>query len=131
MLTEVVNNKKKILLATLVLVFTLLFTVNTVYAATATAHIYPGKTSDTSSKITATKSNGSLSVVSGGPNYYVKGYAKRSINYWPDSTAASIIAYPGKSRSTNFSANSGSKYYAQANAQTGSTGVYGEAKIRF
>lgn len=131
MVAEFINNKKGSLVIILALTLALFFTMSTVYAASTRANIYPGKTSDTSSSITATKTSGQLTVTSGGPNYYVQGYAKKEISFWPDSTAASLTAYPGQNRATNFSATKGSPYYAQINAQSGGSGVYGEAIVSF
>lgn len=122
-------NKSWIVL--LVLTIALFLSVGSVYAASTRANISPGVTSDTSSSIKATSSSGNLTVESSGPNYYVQGYAKKEISFWPDSVAASLLAYPGQNRSTNFSASTGSYYYTSINAQSGSTGVWGESVISF
>lgn len=122
-------NKK--LIVVLALTMTLLLSVGSVFAASTRANISPGVSSATSSSIKATNSSGSLTVESAGPNYYVQGYAKKEISLWPDSVAASLLAYPGQNRATNFSADTGSLYYTTINAQSGSTGVWGESVISF
>ena len=100
-----------------------------VSAATSTANILPGSSSAEGSTITAPGTSGKLTVSSSGPAYYVQGYAKKSISFWPDSTAASKIAYPNTTVSTSFSATKGDKYYAQAYTQANATSIYGEAKM--
>lgn len=124
------KNKKIGLVTIIAITLALLFSMGA-YAASTVAHIYPGKSSDTSTSIKANKSTGRLTVECGGPNYYVQGYAKRKISFWPDSTAASLIAYPYQNRNTSFSAKKGKPYYAEIYAQPGSSGVYGEAIVRF
>jgi len=123
------TNKTWIVL--LVLTMALLLSIGSAYAASTRANISPGVTSNTSSSIKANSSSGNLTVESAGPNYYVQGYAKQEISFWPDSVAASLLAYPGQNRATNFSADKGSLYYTSINAQSGATGVWGESVISF
>nr|WP_249044216.1 hypothetical protein [Geobacillus thermocatenulatus] len=51
------------------------------------------------------------------------------INWWPDSTVASAIAYPSQTVKKSFTAENGSFYYAEAYTQANATSIYGEAKV--
>lgn len=96
-------------------------------SGTSTASIRPGKSTATGSTVTATGTTGSLKVSSAGPTFYVQGYAKREIDFWPDSTAASRTANPSQTVTSGFSATKSHQYYSQANTQSGATSIYGEA----
>lgn len=101
-----------------------------VYAAgTSIAHISPGASSATGTTVKATGASGTLAVSSSGPAFYVQGYAKKQINWWPDSTVASAIAYPSQTVKKSFTAENGSFYYAEAYTQANATSIYGEAKV--
>lgn len=102
-----------------------------VYAAgTSVAHISPGSSSATGTPVKATGTSGTLEVSSSGPAFYVQGYAKKQIDWWPDSTVASAIAYPSQTVTKYFTAESGSYYYAQAYTQANATSIYGEARVK-
>lgn len=98
-------------------------------SGTSIASILPGVSSDTGAAVKATGSSGKLVVSSSGPTYYVQGYAVKQISAWPDSNVASLIAYPGQSKSTTFTSSSGAYYYAKAQTQSNATSIYGEAKV--
>lgn len=103
----------------------------TVYAAgTSVASIKPGSSGATGSIVKATGKSGNLTVKSSGPTYYVQGYAKRSIKYWPDSTAASSAANPGVTKNVKFASVKGHEYYAKANTQANTKKIYGEARVK-
>lgn len=122
------TTKKKKLPVVAALLSVSLFTASFAMAAgTSTASIRPGSSSATGATVTATGSTGSLSVSSSGPTFYVQGYAKRSISFFPDSTAASRTANPSQTVRAGFTATSGNKYYSTANTQSGATSIYGEA----
>jgi hypothetical protein len=124
------SKKKKLPVVASLLSVSLLAASLAMAAGTSTASIRPGSSSATGSTVTATGSSGSLTVSSAGPTYYVQGYAKRSISFFPDTNAASITALPARTVTTGFSATSGNKYYSKANTQSGATSIYGEAKTK-
>ncbi|KYD23658.1 hypothetical protein B4113_3023 [Geobacillus sp. B4113_201601] len=55
-----------------------------------------GNSSAKGAPVKATGTSGTLAVSSSGPAFYVQGYAKKQINWWPDSIVASAIAYPSQ-----------------------------------
>ena len=97
---------------------------------TSVATITPGLSKATGVEFKAEKTSGYLSVESSHTHQYVTGYAKKKINWWPDSNVQSASAYynsPVKDK--KFTADKDSTYYAQANTGSSVTNIYGYAKI--
>lgn len=123
------KKKTNKIFASFVLILSLAIAGSAFASGTSTATIYKGSSSATGSTVTATGSTGKLTVLSSGPTYYVQGYAKRSISYWPDSNAASLIAYSGQTKTASFTATRSSGYYAKANTQSNTTSISGRATV--
>lgn len=117
------------LLASFVLVSSLVVAGSAFASGTSTATIYQGSSAATGGTVTATGSSGKLTVFSSGPTFYVQGYAKKVVSLWPDSNAASAIAYSGQTVSKAFTATKSTGYYAKANTQSNTTSISGRATV--
>lgn len=129
MIINKAHKKRAKWLPSLILVLVLSIAGSVYAAGTSIAHISPGSSSATGTPVKATDSFGKLQVSSSGPAFYVQGYAKKQIKWWPDSTVASAIAYPSQTVIKYFTAESGFYYYAQAYTQANATSIYGEAIV--
>ncbi|WP_078557274.1 hypothetical protein [Bacillus alkalicellulosilyticus] len=120
-----VNKKRKwkSKVVTLAVAFALITTVGATGAAQVTAHLDGSGTSKNTSTLTASNStNGNIYVTNTGSNTTTRGYAKREISWWPDSTAASTSwLNPGTTSTVRFSQTSGHQYYGQIVGQTTSS----------
>lgn len=100
-------------------------------AGTSNASISPGSYKATGNVVTATGTSGSLNVESSSSVSYVTGYAKKEISWWPDSTVQTGTAYSSSPvKNKQFSAEKGSRYFAEAYTQHNTTSIYGLAQVK-
>ncbi|WP_342514212.1 hypothetical protein MKY34_05495 [Sporosarcina sp. FSL K6-1522] len=105
------------------LAMVMIATVSVVSAAQSTANLDGSGTSKSTSILTATKAGtGNIYATNNGANTTTRGYAKKSINWLPDSTVASTNwLNPGQSQTATFTQSIGQEYYGQIVGQTSSS----------
>ena len=126
-----VNSKNKIKskIVTLSMAVALMATATSAAAASYSASLDGSSTYKNTSSLTASNSStGNIYATNNGANTTTRGYAKKSINWLPDSTAASTNwINPGNGQTAYFTQKKGDVYYGQISGQT--TGSRGSVKI--
>ncbi|ADU94511.1 MULTISPECIES: hypothetical protein [Geobacillus] len=118
----IVNRKKKwkSKWASLSLAAAVIATAGAAGAESATAFLDGSSTYSNTKTIRAnTNGTGNIHAVNNGANTQTRGYAYKSIDWWPDSVVASTNwLNPRQEETRNFTQQEGDKYYGQIVGQT-------------
>lgn len=114
------KNKWKSKFVTFSIAAALMATAGAAGAATKSASLDGSSTSKNTGTMIASGSNtGHIYAINNGSNTQIRGYAKRSIDWLPDSTVDSTSwLNPGDSERSFFTQTTGHKYYGQIVGQT-------------
>lgn len=114
------KNKWKSKWVSLSLAAAVIATASAVGAASVTASLDGSSTYKNTSPLTASRNdNGNITATNTGANTQTRGYAYKSIDWWPDSIVASTNwLNPGQTENRSFTQTAGDKYYGQIVGQT-------------
>ncbi|AXM89900.1 hypothetical protein CI793_12235 [Anoxybacillus ayderensis] len=114
------KNKWKSKFASLSLAAAVIATASAVTAESATAFLDGSSTyKDTAIVKATTNGTGTLYAINNGANTQTRGYAYKSIDWWPESIVASTNwLNPGQTENRSFTQTAGDNYYGQIVGQT-------------